>query len=270
MENQRTNTMAAASKAKKELAAERDKLAGLKHEKQALEQQLAAAAARDADACAAAARAMRAAVAATPLESDPAADARRDLREKRATLREQQALLAAWTGVARANAAGDVEALAAVTNEAGPVAAAPATGPAYFVASRTSSRGGAALRFCFFFFLVLRFGSIDARRSELIELLSPSFALFAKSTRQLVTRLRPVSMLTTHCAAIVRSLGRQSLVISCSKAADAPSSINTLAPKTPAVATTPGRLRARPTASRNPRLNPLWQLQRFATVDWHR
>ena len=96
--------MAAASKAKKELAAERDKLAGLKHEKQALEQQLAAAAARDADACAAAARAMRAAVAATPLESDPAADARRDLREKRATLREQQALLAAWTCVARANA----------------------------------------------------------------------------------------------------------------------------------------------------------------------
>ena len=45
--------MAAASKAKEELAAERDKLAGLKHEKQALEQQLAAAAARDADACAA-------------------------------------------------------------------------------------------------------------------------------------------------------------------------------------------------------------------------
>ena len=118
--------MAAASKAKKELAAERDKLAGLKHEKQALEQQLAKAAARDADACAAAARAMRAAVAATPLESDPAADTRRALREKRATLREQQALLAAWTCVARANAAGDVEALAGVTNEAGPVAAAAA------------------------------------------------------------------------------------------------------------------------------------------------
>ena len=48
--------MAAASKAKKELAAERDKLATLKQKKQALEQQLAAAAARDADACAAAAR----------------------------------------------------------------------------------------------------------------------------------------------------------------------------------------------------------------------
>ena len=109
-----------------ELAAERDKLATLKQKKQALEQQLAAAAARDADACAAAARAMRAAVAATPLESDPAADTRRDLREKRATLREQQALLAAWTCVARANAAGDVEALAAVQNEAGPVAAAAA------------------------------------------------------------------------------------------------------------------------------------------------
>ena len=109
-----------------ELAAERDKLATLKLKKQALEQQLAAAAARDADACAAAARAMRAAVAATPLESDPAADGRRALREKRATLREQQALLAAWTCVARANAAGDVEALAAVQNEAGTVAAAAA------------------------------------------------------------------------------------------------------------------------------------------------
>ena len=109
-----------------ELAAERAKLATLKQKKQALEQQLAAAAARDADACAAAARAMRAAVAATPLESDPAADTRRALREKRATLREQQALLAAWTCVARANAAGDVEALAAVQNEAGPVAAAAA------------------------------------------------------------------------------------------------------------------------------------------------
>ena len=126
-----------------ELAAERDKLATLKLKKQALEQQLAAAAARDADACAAAARAMRAAVAATPLESDPAADARRDLREKRATLREQQALLAAWTCVARANAAGDVEALAAVQNEAGPVAA-PASWEAsasFFLAasSRTSS-----------------------------------------------------------------------------------------------------------------------------------
>ena len=57
------NKMAAAV----ELAAERDRLAALKLKKQALEQQLAAAAARDADACAAAARAMRAAVAATPL-----------------------------------------------------------------------------------------------------------------------------------------------------------------------------------------------------------
>ena len=79
---------------------------------------------RDADACAAARDAGR--VAATPLESDPAADTRRALREKRAALREQQALLAAWTRAARANAAGDVGALAAVTNEAGPVAAAAA------------------------------------------------------------------------------------------------------------------------------------------------
>ena len=71
---------------------------------------------RNEDACAAAARAMRAAVAATPLESDPAADARRDLREKRATLREQQALLAAWTCVARANAAGDVQRLRDITD----------------------------------------------------------------------------------------------------------------------------------------------------------
>ena len=50
---------ARAGSARCELAAERDKLAGLKHEKQALEQQLAKAAARDADACAAAARARR-------------------------------------------------------------------------------------------------------------------------------------------------------------------------------------------------------------------
>jgi hypothetical protein len=114
------------SKASVDLTTEREKLAALKQKKHTLEAQLAAAAARDADACAAAARAMRDAVAAAPLAADPAADARRELRARRATLREKHALVEAWTCVARANAAGDVDALAELRDAAGPVAGAAA------------------------------------------------------------------------------------------------------------------------------------------------
>ena len=71
------------------LAAEKELLAAKQATLGDLETRLAAAARAEAEAATKGANEIRAAVAATPLARDPAADARRALRERKATLKEQ-------------------------------------------------------------------------------------------------------------------------------------------------------------------------------------